>query len=421
MSESKLIGQKKGTDTPKCGGACKLNRGCLTPQMAPTGDGSRGVLVVAEAPGKEEDRRGVQLIGESGQLLREMLGTAGWDLDKDCRKTNAVICRPPDNATPAFEEINACRIYLTEEITKNQPRVIIPLGKTAVESVLGLDWPEVKDIGRWVGWRIPSRRHNAWICPTYHPAFLLRNPDEVLKGLVRQHLERALELADGSERPWEEVPVEQEEVRTLSAKEARRKLRDIRREKGTWAVDFETTGLKPDRCYHDIVSCALSNGRDTYAFLTDTVGTRRGLKTFCADPEILKIASNLKYEERWARAHLHTPVRGWWWDTMLAAHLLNNSRGVCSIKFQAFVRLGLPVYDAHISPYLRSPDANSKNRVKELDTADLLLYNGLDALLEFRVAAIQMKEMGYPWKEGFGESDLPGCVRTATKRGHRTR
>ena len=104
-----------------------------------------------------------------------------------------------------------------------------------------------------------------------------------------------------------------------------------------------------------------------------------------------KIAQNLKFEDRWTRVKLGHPVRNWLWDTMLAAHVLDYRRGITSLEFQAFVQLGVQLYDKHIKPYLKSVGQSRFNRIKELDLKDLLLYNGMDSLLTYKIAMKQMK------------------------------
>jgi hypothetical protein len=79
---------------------------------------------------------------------------------------------------------------------------------------------------------------------------------------------------------------------------------------------------------------------------------------------------------------------------MQAAHILDNRRDVSGLKFQAFVRLGQPAYDEHISPFLKSKNSNTANRIKRLSIEDVLLYCGMDSLSEYKLAEIQMKELG---------------------------
>ena len=101
--------------------------------------------------------------------------------------------------------------------------------------------------------------------------------------------------------------------------------------------------------------------------------------------KLKKIASNLKFEERWTRAKLGHGVVGWHWDTMLAAHLIDNRPHITSIKFQAFVLLGVADYSSHVEEFLKPIGDSDYNRVEEMNEEDLLLYNGLDSLLEFKV------------------------------------
>ena len=87
------------------------------------------------------------------------------------------------------------------------------------------------------------------------------------------------------------------------------------------------------------------------------------------------------------------PVRNWVWDTMLSAHHLDNRPGITSVKYQAFVRLGQEPWDTHIKPMLQSTDERGLNRVNEIPMRDLLLYCGMDSLIEYKLAELQKKEM----------------------------
>ena len=92
-------------------------------------------------------------------------------------------------------------------------------------------------------------------------------------------------------------------------------------------------------------------------------------------------------------------VRHWFWDTMLAAHVLDNRPGICGLKFQAFVNLGEGDWDSHLKLYLAGDGGNGKNRIHEVDLGDLLEYCGLDSLFEHQVAQIQMKKLGFALEE----------------------
>lgn len=362
--------------------------------MKPTGRGKRRILFVGEAPGEEEDRRGVQLIGKAGQTLRKVLQELNTDLD-DCWKTNAVCCRPPKNEIKD-EYIEACRPTLLKVVQELKPSVIVLLGISAVKSLIGVEWgKDIGKMGKWVGWTIPSTLHQAWLCPTYHPSYVARmNEDPLLVRIVKDHLKKALSL-EHTPPPYLSVSDLEKRIELVTAGgDARMRLLELVRKEGVLAFDYETTGLKPEHEKHRIVSCSFClGGKDTWACMM-SADLLPLLSRILLNAELGKVASNLKFEERWTRTKLGHGVANWNWDTMLAAHVLDNRGGISSVKFQAYVRLGVPDYDRAIHPLLEAKDANGFNRIDQISQKDLLLYNALDSLLEFRVMQKQKEEMG---------------------------
>ena len=386
-------GQPTKTKTPKlpqCG-KCGLYKNCISKKMEVSGTGKRKVLIVGAAPGDQEDRQGCQFLGDSGQLLMETL--SGLDIElMDCWITNAVICKPP---TPKVEPymISCCRPNLLKTISALKPNVIVTMGKTPLESLLFREWKKnLGTLDRWVGWNIPSPQFKAYVCPTFHPAMLLKmNEDQQLMRLFQDHLKRAFQ--------FEHSPVACHSLDNLKSnieiitdpRKGRLRMKDLSKKKGTLAFDYETTGLKPDREGHRIVSVSFClDGKDTFAcMLGDNL---LELGRVLRNPNLKKVASNIKFEERWTRAFFGHGVRGWVWDTMLAAHCLDNRSHITSIKFQSYIHLGIADYDSHISPYFRSKSTNGKNRIDEIDKEELLMYNGLDSLLEYLVMKKQRNQ-----------------------------
>ena len=391
FSPSDLHVKKRMPTLPRCG-QCGLSKRCLSPRMAPTGNGTRRILFVAEAPGQAEDKTGRQLVGPTGKLLRKVLHSIGEDLE-DATKTNAIICRPPENKIQNIH-LNSCRPNLIKTIRDIDPTVIVLMGSSPLESIVPLEWGgALGGIAKWEGWTIPSPMFNAWICPTYHPSYLSRmGNDKVLMKIFKRQLKRAYELErQGKPNPttldeWEK----QVEVIT-SPSQARSRLRDLVKKKGRLAFDYETTGLKPEREGHRIVSCSFClNGEDTFACMVDD-RLLRLISRVLQNPKLLKIASNLKFEERWTRFIMGHGVKGWFWDTMLASHILDNRKGICSVKFQTYLLLGIGDYGGGLGRYLKAEDSNSINTIDRAPVNKLLLYNGLDSLFEYKVAEIQMK------------------------------
>lgn len=388
-SGSELQMARPASGIPQCG-ACGLFKQCQSPKMEPTGKGKRRVLIVGEAPGEDEDRKNIQLIGKSGHRLSLELERLGINMRQDCWLTNALICRPPGNEIGDEKRIDYCRPNLLRTIERLKPEVIILLGGVAVRSLCNYAYaPEEVKITRWVGWRVPAQRVNAWVCPTWHPSYLLRQKDPVLDAYFREHLKAAFKLKD---RPYDEVPDYSKEVKIVLDDDKVAGMIDKIRD-GVVAFDYEANMLKPESKDRQIVSCSVCWNGKTIAF--PWYGkVIPAMKRMLEDRNVRKVASNMKYEHRWTKAVLGVKVRGWWWDTMLAAHLLDCRRGITSIKFQAFVRLGQPKYDAQIEPFFSADNSNTPNKIKQIALEQLLPYNGLDSLLEYKVADLQRKEMG---------------------------
>ena len=131
-------------------------------------------LIIGEAPGAEEDRRGEPFVGRAGQLLDEMLRAAGQAREQ-VFIANILKCRPPNNRDPEPGEAAACRHYLDRQIELINPKIILAVGRIAAQQLLGTDSP--------VG-QLRGRLHYLGDIPlvvTYHPAYLLRSPTQKRK------------------------------------------------------------------------------------------------------------------------------------------------------------------------------------------------------------------------------------------------
>jgi uracil-DNA glycosylase family 4 len=380
---------------PKCQ-ACGLWEGCKSPKMPVYGKGRRKIIIVGEAPGADEDTQGKPFVGATGQVLRTALLRLGIEPGRDTLLTNALICRPPRNEIRDEVLVEHCRPNLIKTIEEHQPEVIVPLGKIAVKSVLGWLWKEdVKEIGRWVGWQIPCQKLNAWICPTYHPSFLLRSKDPVVERYFEQHLEAAVNLGG---RPWKVVPNFRDKIQVCpDPEDAANLIRAIIDTPGTIAFDYETDRLKPDNKEARIICASVCwEGKETIAFPWHGP-VIEAMSKLLQSRQHPKIGYNAKFEDRWTNAKLGIRVRGWVWDGMLAAHVLDNRPDITGLKFQAFVLLGQEPYNKHLESLLKPKDGgggNAKNQISDIELRDLMLYCGMDSLLEFKVGKLQMEAVG---------------------------
>lgn len=139
------------------------------------GDRRPDWLMIGEGPGAEEDRRGEPFVGPAGQLLDAMLASVGLSRSRGAFIANAVKCRPPNNRTPETSEIETCFPYLERQVALLRPRLIVALGRPAAQSLLKQDIRIAAVRGRQFSFSgIP-------VIITYHPAYLLRNPQDKSK------------------------------------------------------------------------------------------------------------------------------------------------------------------------------------------------------------------------------------------------
>jgi len=138
------------------------------------GNPDADLMFVGEAPGEDEDRQGEPFVGKAGQLLTRIIETMGFRRD-EVYIANVLKCRPDmppgasGNRKPRLDEMQTCLPYLRTQIEIIQPRVVVALGGTAMEGLLGETQPMARLRGQWHDF------HGIALMPTYHPAYLLRN------------------------------------------------------------------------------------------------------------------------------------------------------------------------------------------------------------------------------------------------------
>jgi DNA polymerase len=133
------------------------------------GNPNARLVLVGEAPGREEDLKGEPFVGEAGQLLDRILLAMGMQRE-EVYICNVLKCRPPNNRDPEPQEVATCEPFLIRQLAAIQPQVIVALGRFAVQSLLKTRTPISRLRGEW------QRYQGIPLMPTYHPAYLLRNP-----------------------------------------------------------------------------------------------------------------------------------------------------------------------------------------------------------------------------------------------------
>jgi DNA polymerase len=144
------------------------------------------LVFVGEAPGADEDARGEPFVGRAGQLLTEII-TKGMKLRRDdVYICNVIKCRPPGNRNPEPDEVASCEPFLRRQLELIAPQVVVGLGKFAVQTLLRSKSPITQLRGRWFDY------HGIMLMPTFHPAYLLRNPAD--KRLVWEDVQKVMRV-----------------------------------------------------------------------------------------------------------------------------------------------------------------------------------------------------------------------------------
>jgi len=145
------------------------------------------LCIVGEAPGEEEDLQALPFVGRSGKLLDETIAKLGLDPQKDIYVCNIIKCRPPGNRRPEESEVNSCIDYLDEQLKLVNPKVIVALGSTSIDSLMPANTLGITKIrGRLFKYgKTP-------LIPTYHPSYVLRNGG---RGPVYDDFKKDLETA----------------------------------------------------------------------------------------------------------------------------------------------------------------------------------------------------------------------------------
>jgi uracil-DNA glycosylase len=164
----RLLAELKEEIGPACT-RCKLHGLGRKQIVFGVGNPNADLMFVGEAPGADEDEQGEPFVGRAGQLLTKIIEAIGLKR-QDVYIANVIKCRPPGNRNPEPDEVERCQPFLFRQIDAIKPKVIVALGKFAAQALLQTTEPITRIRGR------ESKYRGATLIPTFHPAYLLRNP-----------------------------------------------------------------------------------------------------------------------------------------------------------------------------------------------------------------------------------------------------
>jgi len=415
---------------------CGLSRNVRSPHMKYTGEGALQALIIGEAPGEKEDQLGKQFVkhAQAGGYLWTELGKHKLDLDRHFWKVNAVNCRPMTsgrfgkvkNRAPEKSELRACRPIVEQTIRELDPNFILLMGGKAVESFY-LDHFKEASISRWRGLAVPDQRYSCWVLPLFHPSYITRDKDNAnLTSQYSRDITNAVNFirsAGGVQNIDYERRVEclfnYHDVISLLD-------RLIQSPPERLEFDYETTGLKPFRPGHKILSMSLCyNEKVAYSFPVqyrnhwtrkEYAQIKTRIRKVLRDHRSGKEAHNMKFEDVWTSEIMGVEVENWDWDSMIAAHIIDNRKYFSGLKFQTYINFGFYPYDKPVKKYIKGFPFN---KMEKCPLDDLLHYGGLDSLFGFMLRPIQERQieerkLTYPY-DFFHEGAL--CLADIEKRG----
>jgi len=186
-SQSEALNALKIDIGPYCS-RCKLHTLGRRQVVFGVGNPNADLMFVGEAPGADEDVQGEPFVGRAGQLLTKIIEAIDMKRE-DVYIANVIKCRPPQNRNPEPDEVEQCEPFLFRQIATIKPKVIVALGKFAAQSLLKTSEPITRIRGREYNYR------DAILMPTYHPAYLLRNPSS--KREVWEDMKRVRAILQG--------------------------------------------------------------------------------------------------------------------------------------------------------------------------------------------------------------------------------
>jgi uracil-DNA glycosylase family 4 len=202
FAESEIETKKTVAGRRRCG-SCGLLKSCKSPNLSLAGSGKKEILVVADVPGEEEDEWGRILKCNAGDVLRIEMRKHGVDLYNDCWLTASTTCYSKDDPTDV--QLESCLPGLVKIIEEKKPKIILCLGRWGIVQTMRSLWSgKQKTALQWLGCRIPSIDWNAWVCATWHPAFVMTaiKENQVESVIWRRHIKNVLKL---KKRPLEKA------------------------------------------------------------------------------------------------------------------------------------------------------------------------------------------------------------------------
>lgn len=373
-----MVVKEKGGDLSVGCSKCKNLHECGCNKMKGVGPAHATFMLIGEAPGADEEIKGIPFVGRAGQFLNKLLYRAEINRSK-CYITNVVKCRPPNNRTPTKKEIQTCLPYLEEEIKKIKPKVIVTLGAVAFEAVTGL-----KKVTRWLERKMYSNEWGCWVVPLYHPAALLRFQSGYENGKFVQGLELASVLI------MKEQEVGEYKLIGIKDKEKAKKVLETLLKQKEISFDVETPALDSIEILG--FSTAWNEKGAVYvdwSCIKDSRENNDLLEELLAKDEVVKIFHNSQFDMTVLMNNGFKMGLKGFTDTMIASHLIDENMPK-GLKGLSWLYTDLGGYEKELERYKLKEKIVS---YKDIPFEVMGEYSCYDALATYKLWQIFKKEL----------------------------
>jgi uracil-DNA glycosylase family 4 len=384
---------------------CSLNTipSNLHPHIKPSGTSTPEVYILGEAPGAEEDEKGIPFVGRTGGMLRKLIQQAHPNWYSKLRWSNVVRTRPPKNRDPHPEEIECCRPSVAGDIQQSRPKAIFGFGNVPLQWAL-----KREGITLWNGRKVPVRigAHNCWFFPMLHPSYVMRMQDDENNHdahfVFSLNIHSAFSQIDTLPEPLVHTESDArnnvEIITGQSSDDISKVLSFIKSlyDQKTVGLDYETKMLRPYSTGARILTLALSSAERTLAFplshaesgFTDQQAKRINdeYKGFLYNAKCRKLAHNLAFEMEWTAYFFgeNSLRAGLWGDSLSQSYIIDERPKTHDLDFLVMQYFGFN---------LKQLSNLDKNRLDREPLESVLRYNGMDAKYHRLLYLEQRKEL----------------------------
>jgi uracil-DNA glycosylase family 4 len=339
---------------------CGLDKKCRSPKMQSFGEGKKGILFVATAPGPLEDKRKIPYVGAPSRFLDETCKLLDIDLDKDCVGAYTVSCFPGKGTKgkdkePSKDQVKCCSDNLEQVILDVKPKLIVCLGTIAANRVLQLD-SKIQlrpDVAHGVAY--PYHKYNCWVGVLHEPKFFVnrrhskRVPND--ENIFVYDLAKIINYLDD---PLPQPLTTEGNECITDVDEAVQLLHDLCDSKKPVSFDYEASRTSPYFEDSEIYSVSITNEVESASFIpiglkypdgTDIFTEDEIARIFLAMRDFLKsdapkVVQNYNMEELWSREIVGQSIVNFIWDTMVTAHVINCHPRTTGLAYQTFKMTG---------------------------------------------------------------------------------